>query len=200
MGDKPSYLGLLNAVAQGEWRAHEYLTDWISMSEDPDVQAVLRTVATREGEHALAFTKRLDELGYGIKVREPDAFEIRSADVARSGKSDLEKLTALGYGKARDTTAPDAFDEFFRDHSIDPITGALLGRYVCEERDSARRLQELHRTLAARTPVATPQGKAAAKRTKPAAPAPRTATARTPAASARPAKAKATRRSTASAR
>jgi len=150
MGDKPSYLGLLNAVAQGEWRAHQYLTDWIAMTDDADVLAVLRTVCAREGEHAMAFTKRLDELGYDLKVREPDAFEVRSAEIARSSATDLEKLTALGYGKERDPAAPDAFDEFFRDHSIDPATGALLGRYVCEERDSERRLRGLHQSLAAR--------------------------------------------------
>jgi Mn-containing catalase len=150
MGDKPSYLGLLNAVAQGEWRAHEYLTDWIAMTDDPEVQSTLRTVATREGEHALAFTKRLDELGFGIKRRDPDAFEVRSAEIARSERSDLEKLEALGYGAERAPGAPDAFDDFFRDHSIDPLTGALLGRYVCEERDSERRLRALHELLSSR--------------------------------------------------
>ena len=30
---------------------------------------------------------------------------------------------------------------FFNDTSIDPETGALLGRYIAEERDSGRRLQ-----------------------------------------------------------
>lgn len=152
MGDKPSYLGLLNAVAQGEWRAHQYLNDWIAMTDDPEVQSVLRTVAAREGEHAMSFTKRLDELGFAIKPREPDAFETRSADIARSNRSDLDKLDALGYGTRREPSAPDAFDDFFRDHSIDPTTGALLGRYVCEERDSERRLQALHSSLAARVP------------------------------------------------
>jgi Mn-containing catalase len=153
MGDKPSYLGLLNAVAQGEWRAHEYLSDWIAQTDDEDVRAVLRTVAAREGEHGMSFTKRLDELGYAIKPREPDAFEVRQAEIARSGRSDLEKLEALGYAKAKDPSEPDAFDEFFRDHSIDPVTGALLGRYVCEERDSERRLRGLYQLLASRVPV-----------------------------------------------
>jgi rubrerythrin len=161
MGDKPSYLGLLNAVAQGEWRAHQYLNDWIAITDDPEVQAVLRTVTTREGEHAMAFTKRLDELGFAIKPREPDAFEIRSADIARSDRSDLEKLDALGYGTAREPGAPDDFDGFFRDHTIDPTTGALLGRYLCEERDSERRLQALHASLAARTPAKPARGKRA---------------------------------------
>jgi hypothetical protein len=36
---------------------------------------------------------------------------------------------------------PDIFDNFFRDHSIDIQTGALLGRYIAEERDTLRLLQ-----------------------------------------------------------
>jgi hypothetical protein len=154
MGDKPSYLGLLNAVAQGEWRAHDYLTDWIAATDDPEVQAVLRTVAAREGEHAMSFAKRVDELGFSLQPREPAAFEVRSAEIARSGRTDLEKLQALGYGTDRDPAAPDDFDGFFRDHSIDPTTGALLGRYVCEERDSERLLRGLCASLGAR-PVAS---------------------------------------------
>ena len=32
---KPSYLGLLNAVSQGETRAAEYLDAWIAVTNDP---------------------------------------------------------------------------------------------------------------------------------------------------------------------
>jgi hypothetical protein len=150
MGDKPTYLGLLNAVAQAEWRAHEYLTDWIAMTDDPEVTSVLRTVAAREGEHGMAFAKRLNELGYDVLPRQPDRFETKSAGIARSKKSDLAKLEALGYGKPMVEGAPDIFDGFFTDHSIDPTTGALLGRYVCEERDSLRQLRGLCANLQAR--------------------------------------------------
>jgi hypothetical protein len=34
----------------------------------------------------------------------------------------------------------DAFAKFFSDNTIDPETGALLGRYIAEERDSGRRI------------------------------------------------------------
>ena len=36
---------------------------------------------------------------------------------------------------------PDIFDNFFKDHSIDIQTGALIGRYICEERDTLRKFQ-----------------------------------------------------------
>jgi hypothetical protein len=150
MGDKPTYLGLLNAVAQAEWFAHEYLTDWIAMTDDPDVKKVLGTVAAREGEHGMAFAKRVNELGYDVLTRKPDKFAVKSATIARSDRPDLKKLEALGYGKEMDAAAPDIFDGFFADHTIDPATGALLGRYVCEERDSLRLLRGLCASLKAR--------------------------------------------------
>ena len=33
---------------------------------------------------------------------------------------------------------PDIFSGFFTDSTIDIQTGALLGRYICEERDTGR--------------------------------------------------------------
>ena len=65
---KPSYLGLLNAIALGEGRAHQYLSCWAAKTPDPDVKQVLLTVAIREGEHSHAFTKRLCELGYADRM------------------------------------------------------------------------------------------------------------------------------------
>ncbi len=50
MSDKPSYLGLLNAIAVGESQAHCYLSAWIGETNDVDVKATLSTVAAREGE------------------------------------------------------------------------------------------------------------------------------------------------------
>lgn len=35
MSDKPSYLGLLNAIAIGESQAHCYLSAWIDKTRDP---------------------------------------------------------------------------------------------------------------------------------------------------------------------
>ena len=64
MSEKPSYLGMLNAIYMGEQRGYEYLSAWADVTPDPDVRAVLRTIALREGEHALAFAKRINELGF----------------------------------------------------------------------------------------------------------------------------------------
>jgi uncharacterized membrane protein YoaT (DUF817 family) len=43
--NKPSYLGLLNAIALGEGRAHQYLSCWAAKTTDPDVKKILQTVA-----------------------------------------------------------------------------------------------------------------------------------------------------------
>ena len=51
MSDKPSYLGLLNAVSLAETAAHEYLTAWAAVTPHEGVKATLLTVAAREGEH-----------------------------------------------------------------------------------------------------------------------------------------------------
>jgi hypothetical protein len=141
---KPSYLGLLNAIALGEGRAHEYLKAWAQKTPDPAVRDVLTTVAIREGEHSHAFTKRLCELGYGVLDR-PDPSFAKNMEIACADCSDLEKFEALGY---RATEPPDLFGRIFEDRTIDPQTGALLGRYVAEERDSGRRLRACYQALA----------------------------------------------------
>jgi hypothetical protein len=150
MSDKPSYLGLLNAVAVAESQAHEYLTAWIGVTKDPDVCAVLSTVAAREGEHGMSFAKRINELGYTVLPREDPKHAERMA-IACSGRTDLEKMELLGLGRLDTGDKPDIFDEFFKDHSIDITTGALMGRYIAEERDSGRLLKSCYETLKARS-------------------------------------------------
>ena len=150
MSDKPTYLSLLNALAEGEWRGYEYLTAWAAQTSDQDVAAILRKVAAREGEHAMAFTKRLDELGYDVRRHPQTDGERARAEVAVSAKSDLEKLEALGYGGPYDPDKPDFFDGIFNNHTIDPQTAALLGRYIAEERDTDRLLRSCWATLCER--------------------------------------------------
>jgi rubrerythrin len=138
MGEKPSYLGLLNAVACGEANAHEYFSAWADVTPDPEVRRVLRIVATREGEHGMAFAKRIHELGFEVRPTN-DPKHAERMEIARSDRSDLDKLDALGVlDFCTDDSEPDIFDGFFRDHSIDIQTGALIGRYIAEERDTAR--------------------------------------------------------------
>ena len=144
---KPSYLGLLNAIALAEGRAHQYLTCWAAKTTDPDVRKVVSTVAIREGEHSHAFTKRLCELGYGVLDRPDPAFEKKMA-IANADCSDLEKFEALGYRRGAEPR--DLFKGVFDDLTIDCRSGELLGRYICEERDSERMLQACYQALCQR--------------------------------------------------
>ena len=45
MSDKPSYLGLLNAISLAETEAHEYLTAWAAVTPHDGVRQTLLTVA-----------------------------------------------------------------------------------------------------------------------------------------------------------
>lgn len=145
MSDKPSYLGLLNAISLAETAAHEYLTAWAAVTPHEGVKATLLTVAAREGEHGMSFAKRINELGYNLRPGPDDSKRAERLAIACSTeKSDYEKMHALGVARiAEDAakTGPDVFDSFFSDHSIDIQTGELLGRYIAEERDSGRRLR-----------------------------------------------------------
>jgi len=169
MSDKPSYLGLLNAIALAESSAHEYLQAWIAVTPSAEVGAVLRTVAAREGEHGMAFAKRIDELGYQVRRRD-DPGRAERLEIAGSVCSDLEKMKALGLNRLDRGDQPDIFDAFFRDHTIDIRTGELLGRYIAEERDSARLLRACYEQLkkAEKTQKKTEKKTAKKKPAKPA--------------------------------
>ena len=153
MPEKPSDLGLLNTISLLESRAHAYLTAWADVTPEPAVRQVLLTVAAREGEHGMSFAKRINELGFEVKEKEDPEFESRM-DIARSSRTDLEKIEALGLLRFC-TDGPDVFDGFFTNHSIDIRTGELLGRYIAEERDSLRLLQGCQAQL--RPELATPE-------------------------------------------
>jgi hypothetical protein len=148
MSDKPSYLGLLNAISLNESRAYAYLSAWADVTRHDGVRDVLRTVAAREGEHGMSFAKRINELGYQLRPKDDPAFD-RQLAVARSDRTDLEKFDALGVLRVDGGDGPDVFDSFFTDHSIDIRTGELLGRYIAEERDSLRLLRGCYEALRA---------------------------------------------------
>ena len=148
MSDKPSFLGLLNAVALGEAAAHCYLEEWIAVTPHDGVRATLRTVSAREGEHGMAFAKRINELGYTLKHKD-DPGQAKRMEIAGSDMTDLEKMEKFGLGRLDSGDKPDIFDKFFADHTIDPQTGALLGRYIAEERDSGRILKACYEQLCA---------------------------------------------------
>jgi rubrerythrin len=163
MSDKPSYLGLLNALSLAETNAYRYLSEWGKQITDPDVRRVVLTVAAREGEHGLAFAKRINELGFELKEKPDEGFD-KQLEIVTSSRTDLEKMEALGLGQEKSSAEPDVFDNFFRDHSIDIRTGELLGRYIAEERDSGRMLRECHGLLRqaadAEAAASRPDGKA----------------------------------------
>lgn len=138
MSEKPSYLGMLNAIAVAERRGHAVLAAWRDATPDTELAAALDVVAIREQEHAAAFTKRLCELGYAVREKPNPEFDTRLA-AARSDRSDADKFgSVLGYGGE---AGPDPLERLFDDPSIDAQTGALLGRFIAEERDSERRLR-----------------------------------------------------------
>ena len=145
MSDKPSYLGLLNGISLAESRAHCYLGAWIETTRNPDVRGVLQTVAAREGEHGMAFAKRINELGYELRQKDDPGFEKVMA-IASSDRSDVEKFEKLGLCDLEGRVLT-LFDDVFKDHSIDIRTGELLGRYIAEEHDSARLLQSCYSQL-----------------------------------------------------
>ena len=141
MAEKPSYLKILNAIANGERRAGVYLEAWAEKTQDDAVKQILHTVALRETEHAWAFEKRICELGFAVQDRPDPEFESK-LDCVNSDCSDLEKFETLGYRTyGADEDRPNPFENIFDDTSIDIQTGALLGRYVAEEHDSGRMLQ-----------------------------------------------------------
>ncbi|MDQ1395171.1 MAG: hypothetical protein QOG64_430 [Acidimicrobiaceae bacterium] len=160
MSDKPSYLGLLNAIAVGEARAHSYFAPWAEMSPSPEVQSVLRTVAAREGEHGMAFAKRISELGYHVLESDEDPQIAKRMAIVASDCSDFEKMDAMGFGKL-DPGKPDKFDNLFTDHSIDIRTAELLGRFIAEERDTTRLLRSCYDQLKAAGAPSSGSGSAA---------------------------------------
>jgi rubrerythrin len=145
MPDKPTYLGLLNAIAVAEARAHRYLSAWVAVTPDPGVRAVLQKVAWREGEHGMSFAKRLDELGFGVREKGDSSLDDALAVAGSTELTDLEKMEHFGLAALDGVLC--AFDDVFKDHTIDVASGELLGRYIAEEFDTARLLAACHRTL-----------------------------------------------------
>jgi hypothetical protein len=166
MSEKPSYLGLLNAVSVAESDAGQYLAAWAAVTPSKDVQAVINTIALRETEHGLAFAKRIDELGYSVIPKQDPKHAERMAIAGSTALSDKEKFEALGLGKAPQNGSRDVFDSFFENKDLDPVTGGLLGRYVAEERDSGRRFAACYAILCAEAEKAASNGAKGKSKTK----------------------------------
>lgn len=158
------YLTLLNAIAVNERQGARLFNAWAEVTADAQLAATLRFVAIREEEHAAAFTKRLCELGHAVNeagaYQAFDDFEGLLACV-RSDAPDADKVARVRRRKAGEDPARDPHRGFFSDHRIDPDTGALLGRFIAEERDSTRRLEAEYERIelaaAPRIPEAVPE-------------------------------------------
>jgi hypothetical protein len=145
--NEPTYLPLLNSIAVNECKGDALLSAWADATSDTELAATLRFVAIREREHAAAFTKRMCELGHA--VCEDTAYQVFKdfpglLAFIGSDASDTEKVARFG-GNGEE--GKDPFRGFFNDTSIDPDTGALLGRYIAEERDSGRRLRSQYERI-----------------------------------------------------
>ena len=157
---KPSFLGLLNAIAVSETAAEPLLLTWADTTKDKRLATTLRFVAMREGEHGKAFAKRMLELGYEVRWPETDSSTKTLAMAASTSKTDAQKFRSFKLGKP--SPKIDVFDTMFNDKTIDPATGALLGRYIAEERDSTRLLAAEYDRLRAKEQAA--KARAAAKK------------------------------------
>ena len=145
--EKPSYLGLLNSIANAEAAAECYLDAWAAVTPSDDVRQIIATVALREGEHGKAFAKRMCELGFNVSPRSDGQADERIQIAGSSTLSDREKFEKLGLARPSDTSKPDIFAGMFADASMDIQTTALMGRYVAEERDSGRMLLACYEQL-----------------------------------------------------
>jgi rubrerythrin len=149
MSDKPSYLGLLNAISNAESDAECYLDAWAKATPRDDVRQIISTVALREGEHGKAFAKRICELGYSVVPRVDEAVKEKMAIASSTTLTDREKFEKLDIARPVDPSKPDFFTNMFADTTIDIQTGQLLGRYIAEERDSGRMLRACYSQLCA---------------------------------------------------
>ncbi len=148
MAKKPTYIGLMNAVANGERQGHDLFRDWCNATSDEDLKPVLHMVAIREMEHSWAFEKRLNELGFDLQPSKNAALS-KLTKLFKSKADDVEKFAAFGIGTApaKDKAPSDGLLQILSDQTIDPQTGALMGRFICEERDTGRELNKAYKAL-----------------------------------------------------
>ena len=159
MAKKPTYLGMLNAIANGERGGHELFKTWGSATKNKALKATLSTLALRELEHSVAFEKRIHELGYELRPPSDVAASkvlAKQIKLLDSKAGDLKKFAAFGFGTKRpDASAKkrqkkretDSLLGALADTSIDAQTGALIGRFICEERDTGRMLHKAYKKL-----------------------------------------------------
>jgi len=150
MTKKPSYIGLLNTIANAERGGYELFKAWSDSTKDKTLKPTLDMVAVREMEHSWAFEKRLTELGFALQQKTGKDLS-KQVRFFRSAASDSDKFAALGVGaKSVDdvnSNETDGLLQILADKTIDPQTGALMGRFISEERDTGRQLVKAHKAM-----------------------------------------------------
>ena len=151
MAKKPSYIGLLNAIANGERGGYELFNAWSTSTTDKSLQPTLNMIAVREMEHSWAFEKRLTELGFSLRPTANKALN-KQVKLLKSKISDEDKFASFGFGTTTNTPREtgDTLLQILADTSIDPQTGELMGRFISEERDTGRQLAKAFRAMNAR--------------------------------------------------
>ncbi len=136
---KPSYLGLLNAIALGESRAGVQLSAWAAATTDADLRDTLTFVAKRETSHGDVFRRRIQEFGFDVMERPDPKFEERLKVVSDPSIPDVKKLGRDEEGGGADPFAK--IEEDMANGIFDPLTADLMRWYIAEERDSGERLR-----------------------------------------------------------
>jgi rubrerythrin len=139
--EKPTYLGLLNAISLAETAAGDLLEAWAKATPSEELASTLLLVAARERSHGDVFCRRLAELGYSLRPKPDPRAADRLAKLGNPGISDLDKIP----GRREEEVDP--FAEIRRrmaEGDFDPMTVNLMNWYIAEEKDSERRLQEAY--------------------------------------------------------
>jgi len=148
MPRKPSYIGLLNAIANGERGGYELFNAWSTSTSDQSLKSVLNMIAVREMEHSWAFEKRLTELGFNLRPTTDKSIN-KQVKLLKSKICDEDKFASFGIGTKFSVKSEegDALLQILADKSIDPQTGELMGRFISEERDTGRQLAKAFRAM-----------------------------------------------------
>lgn len=143
---KISYLKLLRGIAKGEGEGQELFERWAETTKDKEVEKDVRIRALREGEHSIMFRKRVQELSgedpypKGIPPLNPEKGLGRTLKIVTDpNMSDEAKYKKMGMHHSIDMQEEKLLTPMFDDQTLDVQTGALMGRWIAEERDSARK-------------------------------------------------------------
>ena len=155
--EKPSYLGLLNAISLAETEAGHYLTAWANATDDEELASTLRFVAARETSHGELFCRRLAELGYELRQKADPKAAARLARYANPKITDCEKV-----GPEREDTGAEPFGDIKKaiaDGVYDDMTCNMLTWYINEELDSGARLNKVYAKVRAKAGMTSPARK-----------------------------------------